>query len=260
MKGDLFRGIMQWEFNPPKSAPTKKPFKLPVFYRDNTSITVIYTASTKKIRGLLPDPLMHPAELRPGRALIAFTAFEYRDTDIDPYNEFSIAPLISYGKKKIPGLALVPQMMTGNAEAYVWHLPVTTEIARYGGVELYNYPKFLASISFTRDARAIRCELGEKKSKILSLTGPVLPVSPGRTTRYRTYPVKDGVTLCGNVVTLHHEFAQTRDTRGVTLELGKDHPAARDLAGLGLGRKALLYMYSPRNESILFAPRNLIDD
>ncbi len=260
MKGDLFKGVMQWEFNIPKASFKKKDFKLPVFYYDNSSFTAIYTASTKKVLPFLPDRAMHPAELRPGRCLVAFTAFEYRKTDIDPYNEFSIAVILSYGKRALPGLSLLGQVRRNCFDAWVWHLPVTTEIARYGGVELYGYPKILAKIGITRGRDAAECVLAEKKEHILTLRVPVPATKPGRVSRYRTYPVREGVTLCGNVCTLHHQYAESMNTKGVSLSLGTGHRICRELGSVDLSEKALMYQYSPLNESILFGPRNLIDD
>ncbi|MDT8273865.1 MAG: hypothetical protein RRA35_11815, partial [Desulfomonilia bacterium] len=65
--------------------------KLPIFYYDNTAMSAIYTASTRQVKKLLPSDKMYPVEMFPGRSLMVFTAFEYRRTDIDPYNEFSIS-------------------------------------------------------------------------------------------------------------------------------------------------------------------------
>ena len=260
MKGELFKGIMQWEMQPLNKKFMGRPFKLPIYYNDNSSFTAIYTASTASVKKYLPDPKMHPAEMTPGRCLVAFTAFEYRKTDIDPYNEFSISVILSYGKRPVPGLSILSQMMKRNFHAYVWHLPVTTEIARYGGVELYGFPKFIGNIAIKMGKDMVECVLSEKKSHILTLTGPALKTCPGKITRYKTYPVRNGITLCGNVYVLHHEYAETRNTKGVSLSFGRDHPIAAELRGIGLSAKAVLFQYSPVNEAILFGPRNLIDD
>ena len=42
-RGDLFKGVMQWEIT---AKDISIETKLPVFYYDNTSMTAIYTAST----------------------------------------------------------------------------------------------------------------------------------------------------------------------------------------------------------------------
>ncbi len=260
-KGDLFKGIIQWDLRlPDKKLKLKTDkFKLPVFYYDNTMFTAIYAASTEKVRAYLPHADMHPAEYLPGRCLVAFTAFEYRKTDIDPYNEFSISVPITYGKRGIPGLTVLSQMMKRRYEAFVWHLPVTTEIARYGGVELYGYPKFIADIKFKKGRNRIECVLSEKKAAILTLSGPVIPVSAGKITRYKTYPFKEGVVLCGNVCINPIQHAETRKTKDVELVIGRDHPICKELLGIGLSAKPIMYQYSPLTEAILFGPRNLID-
>lgn len=235
--------------------------KLPVFYYDNTTLTAIYTASTAMVRSLLPDPDMRPLEVFPGRALVAFTAFEYRDTDIDPYNEFSISFPISYGRANLPGLSVLNRLRQGCFETYVWQLPVTTEIARWGGVELYGYPKFLGDIAFTRTDTSVRCDLGEKGKAILTLEGAVLPTrSNARTLRYRTYSLKQGLPLCANIYLHPLQFAQTLRGSAARLELHEGHPISDTLARLELSATPLMYQYCPENQLALFAPRNLIDD
>lgn len=61
MKGDFFKGIMQWEYPTLLAHIEKNNFKLPVFYYDNTSMTAIYTADTKKVLKYLP----HRPEVSP---------------------------------------------------------------------------------------------------------------------------------------------------------------------------------------------------
>lgn len=262
MNGELFRGVKQFEFPSPAGAAHlgKASFLVPVYYYDNSSLTLIHTASTARVRPYLPDPRMHPLELTPGRCLVAFTAFEYRKTDIDPYNEFSIAILINFDKAVIPGLSVLRQLLGNVFHAYVWHLPVTTEIARYGGVELYGYPKFIADIAFTRTGGQVECTLSENGRLVLRLLGRELPAGPGKTVRFKTYPVKDGITLCGNVYTRHVRFAESRRRADSGLTVGTDHPISAELRGIELSEKPLVYQYSAENESILFGPHNLIDD
>lgn len=256
MKGDLLKGIMQWEMNDGKGFSGK----LPVFYYDNTSMTVTYTASTSKIKKYLPHKDMHPVEIFPGTCVVGFTAFEYRKTDIDPYNEFSISILITFGRKSIPGLSLLNNLMKKDFTAFIWHLPVTTEKARYGGVELYGYPKIIADIEFKREKEFIECRLSENGEHILTLKGKNLPGTQGKILRYRTYSIKDNVPLCANVYTNPLEFSQSLSRNDASIEIGEKHTISRELKDIGLSAKPIMYQYSPLNESILFAPRNLIDN
>ena len=251
---DLFSGVVQWEMNWQGRAA-----KLPVFYFDNTAFTANFSAPTSRLRRLLPHPDLRPIELYPGTGLVAVTCFEYRRTDIDPYNELSIAVMATVRGLNLPGLSLLTQAARRVFHAYVWKLPVTTEIARVGGVDLYGYPKFLAGIDFERPAGGIACHLSEQGQPILSLRGPALPTGRGKLTRYVTTSIKDGVPLVANVVTDPLEYAESFGGAGATLELHGDHPIAAELREVGLSAKPVLYQYAPRTQAILFAPRNLMD-
>lgn len=252
----FLKGIVQSEF---PMELFDRVGKLPVFYYDNSSMTAVFTASTKQVRALLPDPQMHPIELMPGRCVVAFSGFEYRDTDIDPYNEFSISFLISYGHRTLPGMHLLRGLASRCFEAYVWKLPVTTEIARWGGVELYGYPKFLADINFKRNAAHTTCTLAEGGKLILSLQGQALEGGPAKPLRYRAYSMKNGIPLCANVYTNPLQYAQTMSPGSASLVLG-EHDIARQLHALDLSSSPLMYQYCPRNELVLFGPRNLMDN
>lgn len=234
--------------------------KLPVFYYDNTSMTAIYSASTAKVRPYLPHRDMHPSEIRPGRCLVAVSCFEYRRSDIDPYNELSIAVLVRFGRRPLPGLTVLSEIARRSFTAWVWHLPVTTERARAGGVDLYGYPKFIADIRFERTALETICTLTDGNSHVLTLRGKNLAARPGKRVRFRTYSIRDGVPLCANVLTNPLAFAQSSNGSAATLELGDAHPIARELRSIELGAKPILYQWMPRSEVILFGPRNLVDD
>ena len=250
---DFFTGVKQWEFD-----GRGQKFKLPLFYYDNTSVNAIFTGSTKCIKALLPHPDMKPIELYPGRCLVAFTAFEYRKTDIGPYNELSISFPISFRHQPIPGVTAATQMARHNDTTYVWQLPVTTEVARVGGVELYGYPKFLADISFELDGEHIRCELAEDGDKILSLEGKVVRTGRGKITRFTSYMVFDGIPLMANVLQNPLEFGQSRKREAARLSLGSEHPIATTLEGIGLSKHPIAYQFSPVNEAILFPARNMM--
>ena len=231
-----------------------------MFYYDTTTIIAIYTASTVKVKELLPLPQMIPIELSPGKCLVGFTAFEYRETDIDPYNEFAIAFLITFGKSQIPFLTSALQMYRRRMTAYVWQLPVTTEIARVGGVELYGYPKFIADIEFEKEADQLSCHLSESGNKILSLRGKVLPVNRGKNSKIITYSNIEDIPLVTNIYYNQLEFAESRDKQAATLEIGSDHGICEELKKIGLSESPVMYQYSPLNQAILFAGRNLMDN
>jgi hypothetical protein len=254
MGNEFFREVVQLDV----SAGTFKG-KVPILYYDCTSLTAIYTASTDKVKRYLPHPDMRLIEFVPGRCLVTFTAFEYRKTDIGLYNEFSIACLIRFRQMQIPGVSIARHLLKRSFPAYVWHLPVTTEIARAGGVELYGYPKFIGEIEFRRSEEWIECSLGEQGTHILTLRGKVLPTARGKPMRYVTYSLKDGVPLVTNVFINPVEFAQSTSRTDAELEIGTAHSICDELTSIGLGTKPLIYQFSPVNQAILFAGRSLMD-
>jgi Acetoacetate decarboxylase (ADC) len=254
MSGELFKGVKKWD-----SEQAGVKFRLPFFSYDNASLTAIYTASTRKARKLLPHPAMNPIEMFPGRCLVAFSAFEYRKPDIDPYNEFSIAFLITFGERQIPGMTVLRQMARRCFTAYTWQLPVTTEMARFLGIELYGYPKFLADITFDKGEEWIECRLSEKGEEILTLKGKVLPTSKGKGMTYATYSVIDQIPVKANMVTNPLEYAQTWNRRAATLTIGANHPVSKTLREIDLSPNPVMYQFSPRTEAILFGAKNLID-
>ncbi len=255
MHHDFFAGIKQWEF---ERDGTKG--NLPCFYYDTSSFTAIYTASTKAVRQLLPRPEMRPVEMLPGKCLVSLTAFEYKKTDIGSYNEFSIAFLITYGSIQIPFLTPTIQSLRRHITAYVWQLPVTTEIARRGGVEMYGYPKFIADIEFERTDAQVTCKVSEKGKKILALHGKILPTSREKVTHITTYSVIEGIPLRTNILINPIEFAMTTDKNAAWLEFGDNHKIAETLKDIGLSTKPVSYQFSPKNQAILFPGRNLIDE
>jgi hypothetical protein len=254
MRGDLFKGVDQEEFD-----LHGQKGKLPVFYYDNTSLTAFFTASTEKVRAFLPHPEMRPIELFPGRCLMAFMAFEYRKSDLGPYNEFCIGVGITFRKSQIPLATITSQLLRRSLSAYIWHLPVTTEIARIGGVDLYGYPKFIADIDFHREPGRIRCDLSDQGRKILSLSGETLATGVGKRLEYTTYSIKGGDPLRTRILVNPIEFSQSMSRDAARLEIGTEHPICEELKGIGLSEKPILYQYSPVTEAILFAGNNTTD-
>ncbi|HOD72749.1 MAG TPA: acetoacetate decarboxylase family protein [Deltaproteobacteria bacterium] len=234
--------------------------RLPIFYYDNTAMTAIYTASTAKMKKYLPSAEMHPVEMFPGRCLIAFSAFEYRSTDIDPYNEFSITGIISYGKRQVPGLTSSRYMLRNCFTAYILHLPVTSERARRGGFELAGYPKFLADISFSQGNGFTTCTVAENGKRILSLRGKKIGTSQGRLTKFILYTVKNGIPLKANLYVNPLQFRQAMGLGKASLDIAGGHPICDHLKGLGLSRWPVMYQYMPSYQAILFNSKNIIDD
>jgi hypothetical protein len=250
----FFEGVAQVD-----SVMAGKPAKLPIFYYDGTALTAVFPARLSALRRLLPDPRFVPARVAPGLGAVGVTCFEYRDTDIGPYNELAISIVLKDPRlgANFPGRALLAGLRDKQLHAWVHHLPVTTEIARAGGVELYNYPKFVGSIDFERVGSRRRCRLGEGDERILSLDGPL--VETRRSGRLQIFshlwmdrqPQSSEFTinvLAGGV---------NRRPGAARLELGDRHPIARELADVLISRRSIYYELIDPFEGILYGPEHL---
>jgi hypothetical protein len=93
----------------------------------------------------------------------------------------------------------------------VWQLPVTTELARAGGVDLYGYPKFLADIRFGKGPDQVTCSVTDETGPIVSMRGNVLPVSRGQVSRNRSYSILDDIPLVTTVMIDQVETGESRE-------------------------------------------------
>jgi hypothetical protein len=236
-----------------------EPAKLPIFYYDGTAQTAVFPARLGALRRLLPDPRFVPARLAPGLGAVAVTCFEYRDTDIGPYNELAISIVLNNPPfaSNLPGRALLAGLRSKQLHAWVHHLPVTTEIARVGGVDLYNYPKFVGSIDYEEGAGRRTCRLGEGDEHILTLDGPLIHTPRSGELQLFSHlwmdrqPQESEFKL--NII------ASGRSLRAgaAGLELGERHPISRELASVLVSRRSIYYELMAPFEGILYGPEHL---
>lgn len=254
--GDFFAGHKQKDIR-----IRRYKGKSPLFYRDVSFMGAIFTADLDALIGLLPDRRFQPIQALPGIGLVAIHCVEYRDSDIGPYNEVALSIAIRRGRRLLPvptQLSALRSFLTQSFHAHIRQLPVTTDVALYGGLDYFNYPKYVADISFRETKLHRICTLRDKKSMdlILEFDGVKIRTSDSpRKMLFNTYPQKDGRTL-------HAKMAVNLLTRGeafvgkcASFRLGR-HPRAVPFRELKLGRP-VHYLYAPAAEAILFMPETL---
>lgn len=234
-----------------RGAPT---LPQPVLYHDSTCLTAVYTASTSEIVKLLPDKI-HPVELFPRRALVAFSCFIHRRTDIGPYHEFAIAFPVTEKKKAKSIVGLINLILKKQFNLYVWQLAASSEVNR-GGITLLGYPKCSAQINFVSDFERIAFTVSVGEKNILTLTGKRLGTKPWRPMEIVTYSEREQ-----NLIKTRFQLdslAGAGSLKGdtATLNLG-DHSIARKLRTLNLGYTPVYYLFLEQMESILFEPEEV---
>ncbi|MBF0239385.1 MAG: acetoacetate decarboxylase family protein [SAR324 cluster bacterium] len=248
---DFFKGIIQ-------KTNQEYAVKLPIFYYDNTTMTAIFTASTRALKKYLPEELC-PVEAFPGKSLVALSAFEYRHTDIGPYNEFSVAALVNYPGKSIPGLSVASQLAQKDFQAFILSLPVNSEVARKGGVELSGYPKFMADIEWGKEDSDLNCTVSVKGNLLVKMQGKKLSGKKGAITRTKIFTHYKSSLLGANLYVNPQQFSQSFHGKSAQFEVGTGHPMCDLLKDLKLGSRALIYQFSAFNQAILFDSKNIID-
>jgi Acetoacetate decarboxylase (ADC) len=233
--------------------------RLPIFYYDGAATGAFFPAKLGALRRLMPDPRISPARLAPGVGAVGIMCFEYRDTDIGPYNELAISVALNepWFLPNLPGRAVLAGLRRRQVHGWVHHLPVTTEIARVGGVELYNYPKFIGGIDFEQTDGQRACRLSEGQEHILTLT--VERIATPRSEQFQLFSHlwMDRQPQSSEFKINAIELGSGIRPGSTSLELGERHPIARELAGLLISRRPLLYQYVPRFEGILYGPEHL---
>lgn len=230
--------------------------KLPIFYYDGEAITGVFPARIGTLRRMLPDRRLSPARLAPGVGAITITCFEYRDSDVGSYNELAIGIALNSPRERanLPGRALLGGALRGQIDAFVHHLPVTTDIALRAGREIWNYPKFVADIDFEEDLTGRSCRLAHDGEHILTLRAPRIASTKSEQIQLFTHVYQDGQPQRAEFKLLADGSGRTIKPGAATLELGGSHPIARELNGALISNNSIAASYVAGIRGILFGP------
>jgi hypothetical protein len=228
--------------------------EFPLFYTDATCTSVFYAANLRVATALLRPHGVSPARVSGGRALLGITWFEYRATSIGPYNELGISVLASSGVERTPRLPLM-RVLAGDPRLafFVLHLPVTTEIARVGGVEVYGFPKTLNELPIEWDEDRLTAALFDQGRAVFEMNVPLgRGVSVGLMD-LPTYSTLDG-HLMRTVVATDCRARLFRSPRATLVTMQPEHPIARTLAALEPDRRPRAVLHVPKLRSRLPLP------
>ena len=253
MQDDFFKDVKQIELKLPSGR-----VKLPTFYYDARMLTVVLPANWLKLKSMLPDPRFQPVQIFPGVGAVALTAFEYYDTDIEPYNELSMGILLNAPQYlPVPGLNMLRQYLDRFMNVYIYHLPVTTEIALRGGIDYYNYPKFLTDIVFTDTDEQVTCDLLRDDEHILTISGE----------KIATRNVGEMKIMCNLYQYRQPQLAEFKMNviegtfswlpSNVSWAFNRSNDIGGVWADLVVGNRAVMYLYMPKIQFILYGPENI---
>ena len=213
--------------------------QMAVHYYDLSMIGAVFDIPASAAKSVLPSKRLVPAEREPGISEIHVTALEYRSVDIlFPYNEVAICLPVTY------------RADSGEEQhgLYYLHLPVTTEDARWGGVENLGLPKFVAEISFADNDGFRSSTLKADGKEIITLSVNGLPLK-SQSWEFNNFGIKDG-KLLRNSFQVNGEGGTSTDAGGAKFAFG-DHPVAENLKALGIGVTAVEHIYVTKAQAVL---------
>jgi hypothetical protein len=171
----------------------------------------------------------------PGRALVILMLMQYVDGDLGPYYEYGTNVMVNP-----PGSTASGVRALQSAGAFIHHLPVDQSFTLEAGRTIWGYPKVMADFTI-RQGRQFGFDVSIDGQLAVGMEfQPGLPVPSAFTSRtqmHNTYSHLDGVT---------RETPGEMTLTGVRYRLGGarvwlgDHPYAKELAALGLPKRALV--------------------
>ena len=220
-----------------------RKMRFPVEYNDQLRISANFTISSEKARKMLPSKRLEPIETKPDVAILSIIAYEYHKIQgLKPYNEFGTFIPVNYRREN---------GSLGEPGVYCLHLPVTTEMARWGGVAIYGFPKIMAEIDWEYGKNSSSCAVWHDGKTVAKLTVNKLETKIV-TQKSICYTCKDG-SILKSLVETEGQVGVARDPAGAKIELG-DHKIAEDLKQLGISHEAFEYQYVPKMYMLLHQP------
>lgn len=213
---------------------------LPIRYIDNRCLAATFLTDYERAVQVLEGTRLQAVPQEDGKAVVVYLCWEYRQTDIGPYNEVAVTVLALAPDDPIPAI-------------YVADLPVTTEVANRAGRELWGYNKFVTDIQVKGDGKRFSTIVYDPQHELISslegIRGVSVPVPP---TDLYSFSVLDSqiIKTFVQIPTPWHASGG----EGFLLRVGDStHRMATNLRTLGLdGACPALVQYADPFQSLLF--------
>ncbi len=138
----------------------EKEYSFPTFYGDVTCAQAIFLCSYDEALKLMPHEKIKPVRALKNRAVLAISAYEYKNVmGIPPYNEVAFTIAVEVDKKRNP--ALLPLIFNNYSGYYVFSMPVTSRENCIRGNNIWGLPKVTQEIDVDvtgEEAVTVCCE------------------------------------------------------------------------------------------------------
>jgi hypothetical protein len=208
---------------------------MPVRVRKADQHMAMFSVPASSAQHLIDYSGLQVCQYLPGRAAVMLMLVRYIDGDLGQYHEFGTAVMVNPPGSHARG----PRAMA-DAAAFIHHLPVDQSFTLEAGQRIWGFPKVLADFTVREGAQfgfdvSIDGQLiaGIEFSRGL----PVPSAWASRSQVLKTYSHAGGITR--EVPWEMRVTGMRARLGGARLRLG-EHPYAKELASLGLPKRALV--------------------
>jgi hypothetical protein len=209
---------------------------MPVQIRKANQHMAMFSVDADAAQHLIGYSGLQVCRYLPGRAIVVLMLMHYIDGDLGQYYEFGTSVMVN-PPGTAPGSKASPRALQ-SAGAFIHHLPVDQPFTLEAGTKIWGYPKVMADFTI-REGRSFGFDCVIDGQLVIGMDfRPGLPIRlTPRQQAQRSYSHRDGVT---RETAFEHTLDGVRNRLGgVRVRLG-DHPYAKELASLGLPKRAML--------------------
>jgi len=206
---------------------------MPVEIRKATQHMAMFSVDADAAQQMIDYSGLEVCRYLPGRAIVVLTFQHYIEGDLDRYYEFNTSVMVNP-----PGSTASGPRALQSAGVFTHHMPVDQEFTLEAGTRIWGYPKVMADFTI-REGRQFGFDVSVDGRLVVGMEfrrGLPFRLTP-RHQAQRTYSHRDGVA-CETAFEYTLDGVRTR-FGGVRIRLG-DHPYSKELASLGLPKRAML--------------------
>ena len=206
---------------------------MPVKIRKATQHTAMFSVDADAAQAMIDYSGLHVSRYLPGRAVVALILAHFIDGDLGEYHELSTGVMIDE-----PGAK--PSRVRALQSVFIHHMLVDQAFTLEAGRTIWGFPKVMADFTI-RDVRQFGFDASVDGQLVAGMEfgrGLAVPSAVSQRKQVlRSYSHRDGHTL---ETPFEMSMAGARyRPGGVRLWLG-DHPYAKELASLGLPKRAMM--------------------
>jgi hypothetical protein len=208
---------------------------MPVKIRRATQHMAMFSIDADAAQRLIDYSGLQVCRYRPGKAVAVLMLMHYVDGDLGQYLEYGTNVMVNP-----PGSTATGLRSLRSAGAFVHHLPVDQAFTLEAGRSIWGYPKVMADFTI-RDGHRFGFDVSIDGQFAVGMDFrhglPVPSVFTAKTQVHSTYSHLDGVTreTAGEMTLAGVRYRPG----GARVRLGA-HPYARELAALGLPKRAMM--------------------